>query len=150
MELTRRSWSLNHYCLSKIWFRTHSVDLRVMDMNSITSSIKSWLYADQLFKPEEMIMYRPPTYGGLGVHNVKWKALAGLIRSFLETACNTKFQTSLFHSQLYRYHVLDDHTILNPGFPPFYNEEFFKIIKDVHENSPLNVAHMSEKQWYLY
>ena len=148
MELTRRSWSLNQYCLSKIWFRTHSVDLRVMDLNSITSSVKSWLYADQMFKPEEMIIFRPPSYGGLGVHSVKWKAMAGLIRSFLETACNEKFQTSLFHSQLYRYHILDDRTIPNPGFPPFYNAEFFKIIKKVHEDSPLNVAHMSEKQWY--
>ena len=77
MELTRRSWSLNQYCLSKIWFRTHSVDLQVMDMNRITSSIKSWLYADQLFKPEEMIMFRPPTYRGLWVHNVKWKGSSG-------------------------------------------------------------------------
>ena len=148
MELSMRSWSLNQYCLSKVWFRCHAVDLRVMDVNSITSSVKSWLYADQLIKPEEIIMFRPPTYGGLGVHNVKWKAMAGLIRTFLETACIPKFQTSLYHSLLYRYHVLDDHSFPNPGYPPFYNAEFFSLVKAVHNDSPLNVTKMSEKQWY--
>ena len=31
MPLSMRSWSLNQYCYSKVWFRTHSVDLRAMD-----------------------------------------------------------------------------------------------------------------------
>ena len=83
MNLTMRSWSLNTYCLPKIWFRTHSVDLRVQDITKITSRIKSWLYGDMLLKPEEMIMSRPAYHGGLGVHNVKMKALAGLITTFL-------------------------------------------------------------------
>ena len=91
MHLSMRSWSRNQYCLSKVWFRTHSVDLRVMDVTSITSSIKGWLYADQLIKPEERILFRPTAHGGLGLHNVKWKALAGMIRTFLETACNPMF-----------------------------------------------------------
>ena len=30
MPLSTRSWSVNQYCLPKVWFRTHSVDLRVM------------------------------------------------------------------------------------------------------------------------
>ena len=148
MHLSMRSWSLNQHCLSKVWFRSHSVDLRVMDVSNITSSVKSWLYADQLIKPEELIMSRPPTFGGLGVHNVKWKAIAGLIRTFLETACIPKFQTSLYHSQLYRYHVLDDQSLSNPGYPPFYNAEFFNIIRRVHRESPLNVSKMTENQWY--
>ena len=148
MHLSMRSWSINQHCLSKVWFRTHSVDLRVMDVNSITSSVKGWLYADQLIKPEEKVMFRPPTHGGLGMHNVKWKAMAGLIRTFLETACIPKFQSSLNHSLLYRYHVLDDRSFPNPGYPPFYSAEFFSLIKLVHTESPLNVAQMSEKQWY--
>ena len=132
MHLSMRSWSLKQYCLSKVWFRTHSVDLRVMDVTSITSSIKGWLYADQLLKPEERILFRPPAHGGLGLHNVKWKALAGMIRTFLETGCNPKFQTSLYHSLLYRYHVLDDLSIPNPGYPPFYSASFFSIFRDVY------------------
>ena len=66
MNLTICNWSLNTYCLPKIWFRTHSVDLRVQDVTKITSRIKSWLYGDMLLKPEEMIMSRPVYYGGLG------------------------------------------------------------------------------------
>ena len=58
MPLNMRGWSLNQYCLSKVWFKTHSVDLRVMDMNKITSSVESWLYADHLIKPEELVMNR--------------------------------------------------------------------------------------------
>ena len=119
-----------------------------MDVNSVTSSVKSWLYADQLVKPEEKIMYRPSTQGGLGVHNVKLKALAGLIRTFLETACHPQFQSSLFHSLLFRYHVLEDQSISNPGYPPFYNKDFFNTIRSVHKDSTLNVATMTEKDWY--
>ena len=113
MHLCMRSWSVNQYCLSKVWFRTPSVDLRVMDVTSITSSVKSWLYADQLLKSEERVLFRPSSHGGLGVHNVKWKALAGLIRTFLEIACHSKFKTNLHHSMLFQYHVLEDHSIPN-------------------------------------
>ena len=95
-------------------------------------------------------MFRPPSYGGLGLHNVQWKSTAGLIKTFLETACNPKYQTSLFHSLLYRYHVLEDHSVPNPGFPPYYNRDFFSIIRKVHRETPLNVSQMSEKQWYTY
>ena len=60
---TQRGWSLNCYALSKVWFKAKSVDLRVADLKSITSSCKSWLYQDLLAKPEEMILHRPPHYG---------------------------------------------------------------------------------------
>ena len=83
MMLNMRSWSLNQYCLSKIWFRAHSVDLRALDSNRITSLIKSWLYADLLLKPEEQIMYRSPANWGLGILDVKLRAQACMIKSFL-------------------------------------------------------------------
>ena len=76
MELTARPWSLNSYALTKVWYRCHTVDLRVTDITSITSKVKSWLYQDQLEKPEEMILYRPIMMGGLGLHHVKIKALS--------------------------------------------------------------------------
>ena len=81
------------------------------------------------------------------MHNVEYKALAGLIRSFVETACNPQFRQSLFHNMLFRHHVLGDMSI-DPGCPPFYSELFFNAIKKVHEQSPLNVITMSEKEWY--
>ena len=148
MNLTLRSWSLNSYCLSKVWFRTHCVDIRQQDVNKISSSIKSWLYADQLLKPEELVMFRPATFGGLGIHHVKLKSLAALTRTFLETACNPSFQNSLYHSNLFRFHVLEDSSVPDPGIPLFYSLEFFKKIREVHKNSPLDITKMSEKQWY--
>ena len=148
MQLNLRSWSLNQYCLPKIWFRTHSVDLRVLDVTKVTSLVKSWLYQDQLLKPEEFVMHRGPSLGGLGVNNVKLKAQAGLIRTFLETASNPTFRRSLYHSLLFRYHVLGETTLPDPGFPPFYSPEFFDKIRQVHVDTPLNVSAMSEKQWY--
>ena len=84
----------------------------------------------------------------LGIHNVKMKAQAALTRSFLETACHPDFIHSLYHTVLFRYHVLEDNSVPDPGFPPFYPKEFFAKIREVHEESPLNVATMSEKQWY--
>ena len=48
MDLSSRPWSLNSYALRKVWFKCHTVDLRVTDINSITSNVKSWLFQDQL------------------------------------------------------------------------------------------------------
>ena len=129
MPLNMRSWSVNTYCLSKVWFKTHSVDLRAMDINNINRAVKSWLYADMFFKPEERILFRPGNFGGLGMQNVHCKALAGLIRTFLETACNPDFRHSLFHEILFKYHVLEDRSLENPGMPPFYSASFFETIK---------------------
>ena len=134
--------------MSKALFRTHSVDLRVQDVKKITSLVKSWLYQDQLLKPEEIILYRPPSLGGLGLLNIQLKAQAGLIRTFLETAVNPAFRTSQYHSILFRYHVLGDDSLHNPGFPPFYSAALFAKIRQVHDESPLNVAKMTERQWY--
>ena len=95
-------------------------------------------------------MHRPITYGGLGVINVKIKATSGLIKSFRETVGNENFIPSLYHNILFRVHVLDDTSIPNPGFPPFYNENFFSLIRKVHYETPLNVLKMSERQWYAH
>ena len=148
MFMNLRSWSFNQYCLPKMWFRSHCVDLRVQDVNKITSLVKSWLYQDQLLKPEELVMHRHPSAGGLGVHHVELKAQAGLIRTFLETASNPSFRSSLFHSTLYRYHILGETLLPNPGYPPFYNQDFFDKIRKVHLETPLNISKMSEKDWY--
>ena len=43
---------------------------------------------------------------------------------------------------------MGDTTLPDPGFPPFYSPEFFSKIRQVHQDSPLNVSHLTEKQWY--
>ena len=149
MDLSCRPWSLNTYALTKVWFRCHTVDLRVSDISSVSSKVKSWLFQDQLEKPEEMILYRPIKFGGLGLHHVKYKALASMIRTFMETAVHPSFKHNLFHSLLFRSYVLEDDSISQPPpLPPYYSAHFFSTIKWVKENTSLRISTMTTAQWY--
>ena len=148
MPITQRGWSLNSYALSKIWFRTKCVDLRVCDIKKMTSSVKSWLYQDMFAKPEEMVIHRPHHYGGLGLHSIKYKAMAGYITTFLQTAANPAFCSNLLHSLLFRKHVLGEaiEGVPDPP-PPYLTAELFSTIKKVMDESPLNIITMTEKDW---
>ena len=64
--------------------------------------MKSLLFADQLEQPEEHVLHRSRETGGLGIINVKYKAMSELIRSFLETSINPAFKTNQYHNALYR------------------------------------------------
>ena len=92
-------------------------------------------------------MCRPASFGGLGVTSVKFKAMAILIKTFLETAAIPKFRHSLLHSILFRFHVLGDTSLPDPGYLPFYPQSFFDTIKYVHLETPLNILSMSTSQW---
>ena len=140
---------MNSFALSKVWFRCGSVDLREGDISTINSSVKSWLYADLYEKPSEAVMCRPAHFGGLGVFSVRYKGLANLIRTFLETAVNPKYRHSLLHSNMFRFHILGDMSVPDPGFLPYYPPSFFATIKHTHETSPLRVATMTIKQWTI-
>ena len=148
MPLTQRPWSINSYVLSKAWHKCNCIDLRAMDNTTITSKVKAWLYADMLEKPEELVLHRPVTHGGLGLHHVQFKAQALLTRSFLETAVHPNFLHSLYHTSLYRYHVLQHRDPPGPGLSPLYSQSFFSTIRQVHETSTLNVEKMTSGQWY--
>ena len=148
LPLTSRPWSLNCYCLSKLWYKSSCLDMRVGDSNTITSSMKGWLYQDMLLKPQEMVVYRDTQLGGLGIYNVKLRASAILIHTFLLQAISPLFPTNIYLNSLYRWHVLDERGTTNPGRPPYFSADFFAIIKDVHLNTPLNVVWITLKQWY--
>ena len=68
MPLTLRPYSANTYVMSKVWFKCSSMNLRVQDITSINSSVKSWLYQDCFEKPSELVLYRSPQDGGLGLY----------------------------------------------------------------------------------
>ena len=148
MPLTSRPWSLNVYCLSKIWYRTACLDMLLGDSSAITSSIKSWLYQDLLLKPQEMMLYRHPRDGGLGLINIRARAMAILIHTFLTLAINPKFTPNLYLQALYKWHVIGERGITDPGRPPYFSNYFFELIRDVHTQSSLNIRHMTVKQWY--
>ena len=54
----------------------------------------------------------------------------------------------MYHSLLYRYHVLGDTSVPNPGLPPFYSKDFFLTIQTVANESNKNIFDMTEKEWY--
>ena len=76
MPLIQRPYSVNSFCISKICFRSASINLREGDFNVINSQIKSWVFADQLEYPEEMVLYRSRDNGGLGLKHAKYKPTA--------------------------------------------------------------------------
>ena len=71
-----------------------------------------------------------------------------LIHTFLTQAISPCFSTNQYHNSLYRWHVLEQRDFPNPGRPPYYSSTFFSLIKDVKENTPLNVARVTVKEWY--
>ena len=80
---------------------------------------------------------------------MKYKALAGFITTFLQTAANPKFRPNLLHSLLYRKFILEEENV--PGVPiqppPYFTPELFSLIKRVKVDTPLNIITMSEKDW---
>ena len=87
-------------------------------------------------------------YGSLNVVHVKHKAKASLIRTFMKTAAIPKYRHNLLHNTLYRFHVLDDDSLLDPGFLSYYTENFFKTIREVKETSAMDIRNMSIGQCY--
>ena len=148
MPLTMRSHSANNYCLSKVWFKCASIDLRSLDISKITALVKSWLYADLLEKPDELILYRSRKSGGLNLINVKLRAMAEQIKSFLDTSINPKFRHNLFHRALYEWHIENVRTIPNPGRPQYFSEDFFTTIRNVKNEGLLRISTLSIGLWY--
>ena len=148
MPVTQRSYSANTYALSKVWFRCSSINLRVSDISAINKEVKSWLFQDMLQKPSELVLYRDTKDGGLGLFNVQIRSQALMIRAFMETSANPKFQHSMLHEGMYRYHVLEEKTIPDPGFTPYYNSDFFSLIQHYQKNSSIDIATLTTKQWY--
>ena len=148
MPLVSRPFSINTFCTSKVWFRTGSIDLRAADIVAITSKLKSYCYQDLFQKPSEVLLYRRVEEGGLGLFHVKSKAQAHLISTFIQTAASIRYRTCLFHSWLFRFHVLGDTSLPDPGYTPYYDRNFFDLIKYAKDKTPLNPVHMSVREWY--
>ena len=58
MTLVCRQFSVNSYALSKVWFRTHSVDLIAGDMTTLAKLCKSYIFQDMLEKPNKLVLYQ--------------------------------------------------------------------------------------------
>ena len=52
------------YALSRILFRTHSVDLRAGNISMMESQCKSYIYQDMFEKPIQLVLYQMVEQGG--------------------------------------------------------------------------------------
>ena len=148
MPFTARPFSANSFSLSKVWFRCHKVNIRQSDINSIHSSVKRWLYADMIIKPEEKVLFRSVKLGGLGLVHAKFKAQACFLKTFFDLSANPKYIPSLFQTTVFRAYVLKENENY-PALPPYYDELFFKNI-EAAKTAQLHVETMSVKQWYQF
>ena len=82
------------------------------------------------------------------MHNVKMRAMSMLINNFLAQAISPSFPNNQYLNSLYRWHVLEDRSLPDPGRPPYYSTAFFTLIKQVKDTTPLNIAWVPVKQWY--
>lgn len=101
-----------------------------MKKNTCLADIR--IYEVQLVKPEELVLYRSRKQGGLNLCNIKYRALAEQIKSFLDTAVNPKYRRNEYHKAMYDWHVLEIRTSADPGRPPYFSEDFFQEIKKVN------------------
>ena len=67
-----------------------------------------------------------------------------LIHTFLSQAISPYFPTNT----LYKWHVLEDRDLPDPGRPPYNSSAVFAHVKRVKETTPLNVAWVTVRQWY--
>ena len=58
--------------------------------------------------PVAPVLHRSPKEGGLGLYSVNIRALAILLRTFLELSVNPQFQHSVYLAALYRTEVLGE------------------------------------------
>ena len=58
LPLFSRPFSLNTYCMSKVWFRTSCVNLRALDVSAIKTKVKSYVGQGLFQKPGEIVLYR--------------------------------------------------------------------------------------------
>ena len=149
MPLTMRSPSLNTYALPKIWFKSHSMEYRAGDFSFFNKQMQSWLFADMLEKPKDIVKYRSSNDGGLSLHHIKTKCAAILIKSLMETSCNEKFLHSSYHQALVEWNVFKNHEISEPVASPYYSQEIYNIIQSANDRD-MSIATMKTKDWYNF
>ena len=133
MPMNLRAHSVNCFAYSKLYYRCNVIDPRVEDVKYFTSQAKSFIYADMLEKPQEEALYRGVMEGGLGLFNIRQRALAALIFTFIQTAIDPKFRRNYYHETLFRHCVLGE-SLPRPPIPPYFMGEFFPTLRSLREN----------------
>ena len=148
MDCVLRAHSVNCHGLSKAWFKCSSIPLRSVSATNLTKYARAWMFQDFFIKPSGLVLHRDIAHGGLGMQEVECRALALLLRTFLERAVNPEFRHSLYASALYRTEVLGEWCGGDVRPSPYYNKVFFDTLRFLHKTSCLDLATASIKQLY--
>ena len=77
--------------------------------------------------------------------------MASFIRTFIETAANTNYRHSLYHSTLYEKYILEHDLDVQCGaLPPYFPLTMFETIKEARQFSSTNIEKMTTSQWYWF
>ena len=103
MPLTTRPWVTNIYLMSRINYRSCALNLRQQDIQKIQAATKST--QGYLLKPNEVLLYRNPEEGGLGVVHTATRCKANLIKTFISQGDPSSQHSNSYLSALFRTYV---------------------------------------------
>ena len=134
MALNLRPHSVNTYAISKLMYKCNTMDPRIGDLKIFNKMVKTFIHAELMEKPEELVLYRDIEEGGLGLIHIQNRAKAALISTFLQTAINPNFSRNFYHNHLYCYYILGEN-LPKPDIPPNFAGDFFPSIRKLRETT---------------
>ena len=102
---TARPSVTNIYLMSRINYRSCALNLRQQDTQKIQSATKSWVTQGYLLKPNEILLYRNPAEGGLGVVHAASRCNANFIKTFISQGDPRSQHSNSYLSTLFRTYV---------------------------------------------
>ena len=95
-------------------------------------------------RPNEVLLFRPPELGGLGLTNVYARATANLVKNFVEMGLRESKSASLYMNAIFRAFVCGEEglTVKKPSFLP---PEVFSIVKEAMQDS--NILLITTRGW---
>ena len=147
LPLVSKPWVANCYIMSKISYRSSAYNLRQGDLNKIQSATKSWVTQGLLLKPAELLLYRSPEEGGLGLVQASARCQANLIKSFVSQGHPRSAHSNSYLSTLFRCHVTQELPEDLLKKPPYFGGTFFPIIRETWQQQDGEILHISTRQW---
>merc|ERR1711963_979979 len=107
-------------------------------------SIKKWISQGLVQRPNEVLLFRPPEQGGLGLINVYARATANLVKNFVEMGLRESKSASLYMNAIFRAFVCGEEG-LSVKKPSVLPPEVFTIVKEAMQDS--NILLITTRGW---
>ena len=134
LPLTSRPWVANTYLMSRTSYRSCAFNFRQQDIQRIQAATKSWITHGYLLKPNELLLYRDPADGGLGLVQAASRCQANLIITFISQGDPRSDHSNSYLTTLFRSFVsqeLPEDTIKKPFY--FTGSFILTTIREVWE-----------------